>query len=137
MAALTLAPRKCIISSAGALCFDFHAATVGRIRRHLGFLALVCGLIRFKGAAASRPHAISLALCAALALQRGSGITWKWRVGMRLNYCNLCVYGTTPPSPRRSLSPPPPPLCGRRCCERARVNPAERDESPIRDNKVV
>lgn len=30
------------------------------IRRHLGFLALVCRLIQFKGAAASRPHAISL-----------------------------------------------------------------------------
>lgn len=29
MAALTLAPRKCIISSTGALWFDFHAATVG------------------------------------------------------------------------------------------------------------
>lgn len=37
-------------------------------RRHLGFLALVYRLIQFKGAAASRPRAISLAPSVALAL---------------------------------------------------------------------
>lgn len=94
VAALTLAPRKCITSSAGALWFDFHAATVGWNQASPCFAGprLQANTIQGSGCKQAGRHQCGAARCTRSPVSLWITGTCRWKVGGRLSHCNLWYY---------------------------------------------